>query len=132
MRELPQSEWPALLHEHYSVAGVFVGGCVDGRKSFRAKAHAHTTNEHRGWLCFRSEARLSDNALVIHELAHILTGEGHTNTWRQMVLNLGGTLDETEALRDYHARARRGNPKYSGERKPHLPSCPCAVPVMRG
>lgn len=123
---LSANAWPTLLHEHCAVAGVFVGGCVARGvgSRFRAKAHAHTSGPYKGWLCFLSAARLSDNALVIHELAHILSGKGHTNEWRQMVVNLGGTLSETDSLKDYHARAKRPG-RYSGLAKQHSPKCPC-------
>jgi hypothetical protein len=63
--------------------------------SFRAKAHAHITGEYEGWICVRSAARLLDRFLMLHELAHIITGQGHTDGWRACLLKLGGTLDVT-------------------------------------
>lgn len=103
---LPRNKWPKELN-HPEVRGVFVGGCcargVGSR--FRAKAHAHTQGLRRGWICFLSARRLSERALCLHELAHIVTREGHTNRWREYLLQIGGTLDEVPGLlRSYHAR----------------------------
>lgn len=122
---LQRDKWPETLYGYYSVAGVYVGGCVSGAKSFRAKAHAHTEQENGGWICFLSAKRLADDALVIHELAHVLTGQGHTDGWRKMVVALGGTLSETDSLMDYHKRGRVVG-KFAGLGKPHHPECPCA------
>lgn len=83
------------------VAGVFVGGCVargDG-SSFRHTAHSHTEGTHKGWICVRAARRLSERVLMLHELAHILTGEGHTDKWRAKLLELGGTLEGLEIKR---------------------------------
>ncbi len=90
--------------------GIFVGGCIergDG-SSFRAKAHAHTAEgQHRGWICIRSEKRLKQKSLLIHELAHIITGDGHSDKWRIKVKELGGRLNywETE---EYFFLQKRG------------------------
>jgi len=83
------------------LVGVFVGGCVargDG-SSFRACAHAHVHkgDKNLGWICVRSQRRLytrpgQPSMLMIHELAHILTGQGHTDTWRDKVRELGGRI----------------------------------------
>jgi len=77
------------------VIGVFVGGCVergDGSR-FRRKAHAHTQGTHKGWICVLSAKRLVERMLTLHELAHIITGLGHVDKWREKCLELGGTLD---------------------------------------
>lgn len=112
MPKLTEQETPAELI-HPAVAGVFVGGCVargDGSR-FRAKAHAHTQGEHSGWICILSARRLSSKMLMLHELAHIITGCGHTDPWRECLLALGGTLDEVWEgkdciLKSYHKRRR--------------------------
>ena len=80
---------------HESLRGVFVGGCVahgDGAR-FMAKAHAHTSGPHTGWICVLSAKRLQCAPLMLHELAHIITGDGHTDRWRTALLAIGGTLD---------------------------------------
>lgn len=122
-RILPQEEWPAILHEHYSVAGVAIGGCVDGNHWFRKLAHAHTgrRDKYRGWICFLSPRRLAEPRLLIHELAHILTGQGHTDTWRRMVLQLGGKLEPHE-----HKRLKQ-RPTHSGLYREHHLECPCLI-----
>lgn len=105
-RIVPLAEWPAVL-QGYPVAGLHTGGCVDGRRSFRRKAHAHIKGPWKGWICALAAWRLEDQALMLHELAHILTGHGHTNKWRSKLLSIGGTLQATDSLRDYHKRDRQ-------------------------
>jgi hypothetical protein len=105
--KLPKVQW---LKDHPSLRGVFVGGCVERGvgSRFRAKAHAHTHGEHRGWVCFLSGKWLHVRDLWLHELAHVVTREGHTNRWRAFLLQIGGTLDPVSdngvvVLRSYHA-----------------------------
>lgn len=79
------------------LVGVFVGGCVargDG-SSFRARAHAHWNGRFAGWICVRSAKRLytpsgGASNLLLHELAHILTKQGHTDKFREVFKMLGG------------------------------------------
>lgn len=103
---------------------VFVGGCVDGRRSFRSTAHAHTSGPHLGWICLRSWRALLDVALMRHEVAHLRAGAGHTDAWRREVLTLGGTLSQTETTGDYHKRSRFPR-RRRGAFAPHHPACPC-------
>jgi hypothetical protein len=107
---LPRSAW---LVEHPELRGVFVGGCVDRGvgSRFRAKAHAHTHGEHRGWICFLSANWLHLRLMWLHELAHVVTREGHTARWRAFLLQIGGTLDKVYdgdrcVMRSYHPRSR--------------------------
>lgn len=98
-----------ILSNFPEVCGVFVGGCVErGEGSrFRAKAHSHTTGDHAGWICFLSAKRLLCRELFLHEIAHVLTGEGHTDKWRERLLQIGGTLEEVPGiLKSYKKRAR--------------------------
>ncbi len=91
------------------VRGVFVGGCVErGEGSrFRAKAHAHTRGEFRGWICVLSGKRLACRELLLHEAAHLIAGCGHTDKWRKVLLEIGGTLDPVGTiLKSYHKRTR--------------------------
>jgi hypothetical protein len=99
-------EWPECLHGHPKVKGLFIGGCVARGvgSSFRAKAHAHYTGRYFGWICVRRADRVDDRELMLHELAHILTEQGHTPAWRTRVLELGGTLDPTASLKSYQGR----------------------------
>lgn len=84
------------------VKGVFVGGCVsrgDGSR-FRALAHAHTTksDDHYHWICVLSKRRPLNtesgnlSQLMLHEVAHILTDNGHTDKWRKAARELGYKL----------------------------------------
>ena len=93
-------------------ARVFVGGCIergDG-SSFRAKAHAHCrplTNKCLGWICVRSWRRLGiivenengqteiikPSKMMLHELAHIISEQGHSQKFYQTVRAIGGAID---------------------------------------
>jgi hypothetical protein len=107
---LPPSEWPEDLR-HPEVKGIAVGGCISrGTRLGRMNAHAHSSlGDHRGWICFRSAVTLAQRHTRLHELAHIVTREGHTKRWREFLLQIGGTLDEVPGIsRDYHPRSRAG------------------------
>jgi hypothetical protein len=127
---VPREQWPTALHHgpEGALVGVFVNGCVargEGSR-FRRQAHAHTDGPHQGWICILSAKRLTDTPLLLHELAHIITGEGHTDTWRRMLLQIGGTLDGSRDKGDCHKREAR----YRDPRRPHLgrahhTACPC-------
>lgn len=92
----PRAEWPAVLREHPLVAGVSVGKCeATGRPvGGRLFAHAHFTTCRRapGWICYRSAATLADAETALHELAHIISGEGHTKRFRRILRELGGDM----------------------------------------
>lgn len=92
------------------VAGVFVGGCVaTGPGRLRhprhpvVNAHAHTSSgPHKGWICFRAPRLWNDpehDWLRWHEYAHIVTGEGHTERWRQAMRQLGQPIPDRYAPR---------------------------------
>jgi hypothetical protein len=103
---LPRASW---LVAHTELRGVFLGGCVERGigSSFRAKAHAHTRGTRRGWICFRSDKHLGCRELWLHEIAHVVTRDGHSDRWRKFLLQIGGTLDPVGAvLRSYQKRAR--------------------------
>jgi hypothetical protein len=91
---VPKESWPECLQGHDKVVGVFIGGCVDrgAGSSFRARAHAHTHGTNAGWICVRGWRRLYQRQLMLHELAHILCGQGHTDKWRKTLRALGGRL----------------------------------------
>ena len=97
------------LTPHPELRGVFVGGCVErGEGSrFRAKAHAHISGSHQGWICFLSNKWLHVRELWLHELAHVITRHGHNSYWRKTLLEIGGTLDPVPGvLRSYHPRVK--------------------------
>jgi hypothetical protein len=124
--KLPKSEWPLEL-KHPEVKGVFVGGCVARGvgSRFRAKAHAHTSGAHVGWICFLSAKRLTCRMLCLHELAHIVTKEGHTKRWREFLLQIGGTLDPVEdILGSYHPRPRPPKGVVEGKEGQYLSASP--------
>lgn len=104
---LPRSAWPADL-QHPEVKGIAIGGCrVSGKRlGGRLHAHAHIRGESRGWICFRSPATFEEKTTRLHELAHVVTREGHTKRWREFLLQIGGTLDAVAGCRDHHPRKR--------------------------
>ena len=111
----------SLFTEHPEVKGVFVGGCVERGEgsSFRARAHAHMRKGGRnlGWICVRSLKRVyktdgkSPSNTMLHELAHILTGEGHTDKFRAKLRELGGrcTLNAKKRRRRSYGKTWRKN-----------------------
>jgi len=109
---MPRVEYPA-FQQYPELKGVFVGGCIDrgDGSSFRAKAHAHTKEPNQGWICVRSAKRLyvqgtnRPSKLMWHELAHILIGHGHDDTWRKEVRRLGGTINHWET-KAWHQQRR--------------------------
>lgn len=102
----PRADWPEDLRRP-EVKGVAVGGCARTKKRLGSyHAHAHTSGEWRGWICFRSPTMLAQKETRLHELAHVVTREGHTRRWREYLLQIGGTLDAVNGARDYHPRKR--------------------------
>jgi hypothetical protein len=107
--KIAKPKWPVELR-HPEMRGLYVGGCVvRGIGSrFRAKAHAHTEEPWRGWICMMSGKWAGCSLLLKHELAHIVTREGHTNRWRDYLLQIGGTIDPVPGIsRSYHAQPRK-------------------------
>lgn len=83
------------------VKGIFLNGCVDrgDGSSFRRKAHAHTSGQNQGWICVRGMKNLESKNLMLHEVAHILTLQGHTIKWMKKYVEIGGDINS-----DYFAR----------------------------
>ena len=109
--KLPKAKW---LKDHPSIRGVFVGGCVGRGVGYRTRstAHAHIHGEHQGWICFSSDKWLHLREIWLHELAHLVTREWHTNRWRKFLLQIGGTLDPVVengvvVLRSYHPKKKQ-------------------------
>ena len=89
------------------VKRIFAGGCYQrGEGSrFRAKAHTHLAS---GIICVLSVKRLTDRMVMLHEAAHAITKLGHVDKWRNKLLEIGGTLDETDSLKGYRKKSRAG------------------------
>lgn len=79
------------------VKGIFCGGCVErgAGSSFRASAHSHTNkaDKYSGWICVRGQKNLFSRNLMLHEAAHIITGQGHTLTWMKKYVEIGGDIN---------------------------------------
>ncbi len=135
---LARKDFPAELQVPY-IKGVYVGGCIErGRgSSFRSSAHGHTAGPFDGWICVRAEKHLADRILMLHERAHVATGEGHTDAWRRELLRIGGSLDVgvTGGNVSYHKMtitrldgvSMRDGVKFYGRfvEPHHHPKCPC-------
>jgi hypothetical protein len=77
---LPRQFWPEYLTAEIAserLKGIFLGGCVLSGRSFCT----HREHAHFGWICLRSPGLIHDCGLIVHELAHVLTGDGHTDAW---------------------------------------------------
>src|SRR3990167_4507812 len=109
---MPIVNYPA-FEKYPEFKGLFIGGCVDrgDGSSFRAKAHSHTDDPNKGWICVRSAKRVGDfnkpTMLMLHELAHLLSGDGHTDKWRKVARSLGYRLDYGET-KEYNIVRRMG------------------------
>lgn len=108
---LPREQWPECFKKSFAVKGVFVGGCVhrgDG-SSFRHMAHAHNDkgDRYEGWICYRSPKRLGEEQLAIHELAHLVSGQGHTPLFWQTIIKLGGSLEHEWLYHHLEERRRK-------------------------
>ncbi len=119
-KRLARRDWPEDLRTRWGVKGVAVGGCTNGRRISRHYAHTHTTGFYKGWICFAKTSDLENPDLVKHELAHLISGQGHTKKFREVLRDLGGDMThyserERTAARGI-ARHRWEGPEY-GDRK---------------
>jgi hypothetical protein len=98
-----------IVLQRSEVIGVFVGGCIIGEFVDSHLAHAHTDLENpaQGWICFKDEIYLNHVNICLHELAHILTNQGHTDVWRKKLLEIGGTLDGDVHIQHYYKKPRK-------------------------
>lgn len=94
MFKLSYNNRPTIL-QRPEIKGVCVRGCISNHNNIKHEiAHAHLEGDCKGWLCFHYKEGLSNKFVCLHELAHILTKQGHTAKWRETLLDLGGSLDE--------------------------------------
>ncbi len=115
------------------VAGISLGGCVDAigtdrRGAMRRVAHAHTGvhSPNRGWICVNSgkESRIltatgRPTYVLIHEVAHIVTWDGHTARWGKAVTALGAPGEAKRyAAAAKRRKARAANTLYFHDNKP--------------
>lgn len=83
---------------HWPSMQFHFGGCVEDNHRFRAQAHAHCLPKDKrfGWVCVLSskESRLvtptgRPTTLLAHEVAHMITKQGHSEKWRNCITQLG-------------------------------------------
>lgn len=103
-RKLHRAVWPDALRTRSALAAVYVGGCgLSGGRLGRQRAHTHT-GLRAPVICYRDDEVLKDEQTTLHELAHAISGEGHTARFRRVLKEIGGGLRP-----DWHSeRPRRG------------------------
>lgn len=111
MKRIPKKDWPEWL-KHPAVRGVYVGGCPvysDFETKPRVMAHAHRPSKELepGIICFRNKQILNAKYIGLHELAHIISDDGHTDKWRRCLINLGGTLEPMKYSRSYVKKLKK-------------------------
>jgi hypothetical protein len=106
------------LLAHPAVRNISIGRCVNhdewwqepggGPHCYREAAHAHVAGcDHPGWICVRNpndvlrKASRQVSALLMHELAHLISQSGHTDKWRRAMTELGQPIP-----RQYQKRTR--------------------------
>ena len=98
---IPRAAWPAVLHPFADrLAGLAVGGCIDpdvgDLPGAGTLAHCHVNPRQRvdfdGWICVKSARVLGFRLLLLHEVGHLLTRDGHGDRWRKKVRQIGGRL----------------------------------------
>jgi hypothetical protein len=99
MPALSRNQIPSFLTDHPEFQGIFYGECIGHEKPSQSTvghSHVNPNDPNHGWICIASKTLTKDKQLLKHELAHILVGRGHghDDTWRKMVLKLGGHLNE--------------------------------------
>lgn len=87
------------LLDHPDVRGVCIGCCVDGKPlstDYDAHAHLYIEGErYPGFICFRTERALAGvnpikvGRTSIHELAHLIANQHHSEAWRNTMRQLG-------------------------------------------
>lgn len=88
---VPREHWHKVLKD-FPCRGVHVGSCIDGKRISHS-AHAHTSGEFEGWICFRSHNVFHNHSTVVHELAHVITRQGHTKRWFECLKRLPDSGD---------------------------------------
>lgn len=94
-----RDEFPECIRQYKEVRGIAIGGCIfDIERSQKPYepvgeiAHCHTGwNVHKGFMCSKYDI-LFDRLVLLHEAAHLITGQGHTKKWKEKCLQIGGTL----------------------------------------
>lgn len=110
---------PEYFNGHKELKGLCVGGCIvtgkwskgrrikkaDGSylknkkgivvREFPAVAHAHTQGQFKGYICFSDIENFLNEKTGKHELAHIITSEGHTKKWAEKYVELISTNKKT-------------------------------------
>lgn len=79
--------------------GVFAGGCIAGTEAVywrNTDGHAHVDLEDpwQGWICVADPTKVltpkgNPSTLLLHELAHLLTGQSHGKAFQAACTVLG-------------------------------------------
>lgn len=112
---MSKPQLPDYMKGHKEFTGVCIGACILTKKWVKGKrikdddgnfikdkndkyvrepeaaahAHTHPKDPAKGIICFRSMREFKKETTVKHELAHIITSEGHTKNWAEQYVALG-------------------------------------------
>ena len=79
---------PRVLRGHGVVRGLSIGRCVSNTPGLhRFMAHSHQERRFKGWICADSAEDATD-LILLHELAHLISADGHTKRWRRKFIEL--------------------------------------------
>lgn len=106
-------EIPFYMEEHENFKGISIGACIATGKWPKGKrikneygeylrykkndrfvresehaAHAHMGGRYKGYICFRTLENFRKETTCKHELAHVITAEGHTKVWAEKYVEL--------------------------------------------
>jgi len=119
-----RAKFPLYTQQYDELKGICIGGCIIGggnirhnKKPWTTKnelAHAHGNfgghkkwERYCGWICVRKQYLLS-KMLMLHEIAHLKrTNPRHDDSFRKVLLGIGGTLDATKFFGSYHKISRK-------------------------
>lgn len=85
------AKWPKPRKMRDTKGNFIKGKGKDGKyvRDMPHCAHAHTNGPFKGYICFSSEAEFKKQTTCKHELAHIVTGQGHTKAWAEAYVGFG-------------------------------------------
>lgn len=88
---LTAAEAYEILDNYPEVKRLSFGKCrVTGDWDTTAMAHAHLEDGYDGDICFGEVDAFYDKQTLLHEIAHILTRQSHTEEWNDKLIELGG------------------------------------------
>lgn len=99
-----RSEFPKCVRKFKELKGICVGCCIDKELINRdfsnviAHAHNHPLDVRPGWICLLEKWVLEDEGILLHEIAHLLVGDGnggfrlHGKEFNKVCKEIGGKI----------------------------------------